>query len=137
MSTEKNTNTKYSVPDDHWEENNDEESAGDAEDVGDRAQARKQTVEVLYQAERRQQYRVHISHGEHRWEPIATYGERHRWKGNYFSKVEDVDWPDLPMQVREQVAAVVAGVSTPSELDPEFRIIDPDVDEDEGGDDGA
>jgi len=115
--------TKYGhlISDEHWES---DEDASQDEDPP-RAEVRSQTVEVLWRSDPDLKYRVHISHGDHRWAPVASHARRaHRLaESNQFDPMGDVDWTDLPIPVRERVAEVIAGVDEREDLNPGCRIV--------------
>jgi len=130
---ESRSDTKYGdrIPDGHWEDEDDHQTDSPSPQ---RATVETQTVEVTWRTDPRDlRYRVHVSHGDHRWCPVASFaGRAHRLaESNQWDPMGRVDWADLPLPVRKRVATVVAGVDDHQELDPETRIIDPD------GGDGA
>lgn len=114
--------SKYSVPDDHWESREERELAESP------ARVDTHSVEVILTTDPtekygygREKYTVHIVHdGEDA--PYALYATEHRWKGNFWRDVKDIDWHDVPGTVRKQVACVVAcnGVN---DLHPGHRVI--------------
>ena len=113
--------TKYSVPDDYWEQDEQAES----EYTPTHVDAHK--VDVILTTDPtetmgygREKYTTHIVHDD---EGVRVlYVTKHRWKGNYWRDIRDLDWLDVPGSVRQQVAAVVAcdGVD---DLDPGVRVI--------------
>lgn len=120
------TETKYTIPDDHWDEA-DREPDEDAhptqyidshevnvfvDDVPD--------PEDNYD---RTKYTAHVTYRD--GEPSVLYFTTHRWKGNFWRDKTDIDWQEAPQTVKERVAAVVAcdGVD---DLDPGVRLIDDD-----------
>lgn len=114
--------TKYGnlVPGDHWQE--DEQPEPDEEQP---AEVAAHVVRVHHKKDPEQpngyQYEFRVTHG-HRWSPIAIPVAKRRWAGNFWRKCGDLegsDWPDLPLCVREQVAAVVADADAPIDLNPE------------------
>ena len=114
---------KYSVPDDHWQ--NDEEP-----DRGD-SPAKLDTIEVNVilttdphadMGYGREKYTAHVVHDDTDGLYVLHVVE-HRWKGNFWRDIRDWDWKDAPGLVRERVASVVDcdGVD---DLDPGVRLVD-------------
>lgn len=136
MSDTKRSETKYGnrIPDGHWEQDDDEEDGESDTDSQQRTTVDSQIVDVIWRTDPRDlRFDVHVSHGDHRWSPVASFASRyHRIaESNQWDPMGEVDWVDLPVPVRRRVADVVAGVDSHEELDPETRIINPDEDGDE------
>jgi len=128
--------TKYGdqIPEGHW---TDDESEATEDETHYRATVETQTVEVTWRTDPRDlRFRVHVSHGDHRWCPVASFaGRAHRLaESNQWDPMGRIDWADLPLPVQKRVATVVAGVDHHQELDPETRLIDPDKDQDRSRD---
>lgn len=114
--------TKYSVPDDHWDDSDDSTAEFSPVHVDSH------TVDVIHTTDPnesmgygRDRYSAHVTHGDDG--PTVLYFTKHRWKGNYWREHLELDWRDTPGVVRRQVADVVAcdGVD---DLDPGHRLID-------------
>ena len=113
--------TKYSVPDDYWDRKDEPADEYSPTTVDSH------NVDVILTTDPtetmgygREKYTAHIVHDD---EGVRVlYFTKHRWKGNYWRDVRDLDWLDVPGSVRQQVAAVVAcdGVD---DLDPGVRVI--------------
>lgn len=102
--------SKYDVPDDHWEREEPDNPPAWAEDTS----ARSIEIEVQlhnegYQTDRK--WTVHFSDRLDEKGVIAGYGIEHQNKGNFWrfgERWEDaVDFVDLPLRVRQRVAAVL------------------------------
>jgi hypothetical protein len=122
--------SKYSVPDGHWDDTDEDD---DEEDDAPRATVDTQAVDIVYERgpEPNYKYTVRISHGDHDMEPFAVSATRYRRKAQqYWREEQHEDWVDLPEAVRRRVATVVADVDSRSELDPGYRVINPDDDHD-------
>lgn len=114
--------TKYSVPDGHWDE--DDES----EETPERTQVHSHEIEVYYDTEPdpednygREMYTVTVTCNDDG--PSVLYAVEHRWKGNYWRDVTDWDWRDLPGPVRQCVANALP-VESPDDLDGGVRLMD-------------
>jgi len=126
--TERSTKYGDRIPDDHWQEDDEDKEESDS-DGQQRAEVTAQTVDVIWETEPRDlRFTVHITHGDQRWMPVATFaGRDHRLaESNQWDPMGRVDWADLPEPVRRRVTKVVAGVDDHEELDPGTRIIDPE-----------
>ncbi len=115
--------TKYSVPDDHWEDEDDGPVESNAP-----TSIESHTVDVILTTDPtedmgygRKKFTAHIAHKDDG--PVVLYFTRHRWKGNFWRDIEELDWRDVPGSVKRQVAAVVAcdGVD---DLDPGHRLVE-------------
>lgn len=62
-------------------------------------------------------------HPDEEW--CVRYARTHRWKGNYWRKDGEIDWVDLPGLVKAKAGDVLP-VSSPSQLDPGIRTIEPE-----------
>lgn len=119
-------NTKYGdrIPDDHWEEDNEQDGGPD------RTRVKSHEVDVYHDDETnpednysRSRYTVTIKYDNDTGDPYVLYVVKHRWKGNYWRDTTDLDWRDTPEPVREQVAAALP-VDGPDELDSGTRLIE-------------
>jgi hypothetical protein len=114
---------KYSVPDGHWEKDEPEV------EHDDRLHVKGHEIEVVYTYDPdekhgygREMYTVTITYDdEHGTE--ALYAIKHRWKGNYWRDVLDLDWQDVPEPVRQKVASLLP-VDGPDELESGVRLFD-------------
>jgi len=122
-NSNKGTETKYTVPDGHWEKD-----AEDTTDAHPTQYIKSHEVDVYVDDEPdpednydRTKYTAHITYRDD--EPSALYVTTHRWKSNYWRDMMDLDWRDTPKIVKERVAAVVAcdGVD---DLDPNVRLVE-------------
>lgn len=102
--------TKYNVPDDQREEDDEDEPAAWREDTS--AQSIELDIQLHdqgYQTDRK--WTVHCTHRADEGELVAGYGIEHQNKGNYWREGERwrdaVDFIDLPLRVRRRVAAVL------------------------------
>lgn len=133
-----NTDTKYNIPDGHWNDSSSEPAADDTdeddnEDEGARVSLESQTVDVRHEeANRLVRYRVRVQHGRRDRFPLATHARREHQlaESGQWDLDGDVDWADVPVPVRQTVADVVSGVDSRADLDPGFRIFD---DAEDGG----
>lgn len=116
--------TKYTVPDDHW----DEEDVEEENDAHPTEYIASHEVAVYVDDEPdpddnydRTKWTAHVTYRD--GEPSVLYFTTHRWKGNYWRDQYDYDWRETPDVVKRRVASVVAcdGVD---DLDPEVRLID-------------
>lgn len=116
--------TKYSVPDGHW----DEDDVQEENDAHPTDYIKSHTVDVYADDEPdpkdnygRTKYTAHITYRD--GEPSALYVVSHRWKGNFWRDIKDLDWRETPSEVKRRVASVVAcdGVD---DLDPGVRLIE-------------
>lgn len=116
--------TKYSVPDDAWD---DDEPTGppawktdtSARDI----QLDVQLHDEGYQTDRK--WTIHCTERAHDDRLLAAYGVEHRNKGNFWrdgDRWDDaVDFVDLPLRVRKRVATVLnRGLDT---ITPDERVI--------------
>lgn len=118
--------TKYGdmIPDDHtWED----EDEGPVE-PGAPTSVDSHTVDVILTTDPtenmgygRKKFTAHISHKDDG--PVVLYFTRHRWKGNFWRDIEELDWRDVPGSVKRQVAAVVACDSV-EDLNPGHRLVE-------------
>lgn len=114
---------KYNVPDDHWEEDDDQEieeyspTSVDSHEV-DVILTTDPNEDMGYG---REKYTAVITHDEDG--PTVLYFIKHRWKGNFWRDTHELDWKDVTYTVKKQVAEVVDcdGVD---DLDPECRLIE-------------
>lgn len=116
---------KYDVPDDHWEEDDEDDNDGYDDD---RTSIQSHEVDVVLTTDPtedmgygRERYTVHISHTNDD-APYALYATKHRWKGNYWRDYKRIDWQDVPKRVRDRTADVVA-CDGPQDLHPGHRLI--------------
>lgn len=118
------TETKYGdrVPDDAWEEDDDE--AGDSP-----TSIKNHEIDVVLTTDPdadmgygRERYTVTLTYDDDGDDPVVLYVVEHRWKGNYWRDTTDWDWRDIPEAVREQVADVLP-VADAAALTPENRLI--------------
>lgn len=116
------TDTKYGdrIPEDAW--------VDQEEDVPDRARVKTHTIELYYDDEpgtndnyQRTKYELRIAYTD-TGEPYALYAISHRWKGNYWRDMLDLDYRDLPTAVKETVASKLP-VDHPDDLQHEHRLI--------------
>lgn len=114
--------SKYTVPDGHWDRDE------DRPDPESPARIEAHDVEVIFTFDPtegrgygRTKYTIHIGH-DFEDSPVAVFATEHRWKGNFWRDVRQIDWHDLPGSVQQQVATVVAcgGVG---DLHPGERVI--------------
>lgn len=117
------TETKYTIPDEFWEEDVEEEN-----NAHPTTYIKSHTVDVYVDDEPdpddnygRTQYTAHISYDDGK--PVVLYFTTHRWKGNYWRDKMDLDWKDAPETVKTEVASVVICDSVES-LSPEVRLIE-------------
>lgn len=54
----------------------------------------------------REKYTIHVDHGFED-SPVAVFATKHRWKGNFWRDVKQIDWHDVPGAVQQTVADVV------------------------------
>ena len=111
--------SKYSVPKDHWEK---DEQPEPNEELPARVDVHAVKIHHKTDPDRPNGYRYvfHISHG-HRWDPIAIPLEKERWAGNFWRKCEDLDdrdWENVPHCVKEELVEVVAGADSVRDLSP-------------------
>lgn len=116
------TETKYSVPDDHW----DEDQQDDERD-SQHARVKAHDVEVVLTTDPdadmgygREKWTARLQHDD--GDVYCLYAVEHRWKGNYWRDVTRWDWCDVPAPVRARVAAVV-DCDGPDDLEPGVRVI--------------
>lgn len=116
--------TKYTIPDDHWDEDEVEEET----EAHPTQYIDSHEVNVYVDDEPdpddnydRTKYTAHITYRD--GEPSVLYFTTHRWKGNYWRDKTDLDWRDAPGIVKQRVAAVVAcdGVD---DLNPGVRLVE-------------
>jgi len=103
---------KYSIPDDHWEADEEEPPPRWREETSVNIEIDVRLHREGYQEDRK--WTVHFEHhldGDHFPDLIAGFAVEHRNKGTYWREGEmhgdSVDFVDLPRRVRRRVAAVV------------------------------
>ncbi|RQG93713.1 hypothetical protein [Natrarchaeobius oligotrophus] len=117
------TDTKYSVPDGHWDDDPEPEPELERTRVSDHE------IDVIFVTDPgadmgygREKYTATIRYDDETGEPYVLFAVEHRWKGNYWRDVTDWDWRDVPEPVRRQIAAVLP-VDSPDDLDDGVRVI--------------
>ena len=124
--------TKYSISEDHqWPD----EKKREAEERGlSSTTVESHEVDIIHTTDPsedmgygRDKYTVHIANDglDDDDTPYAVYATKHRWKGNFWRDVLDIDWCDLPTTVQRRVASVVA-CDDLDDLDPGVRVIGED-----------
>lgn len=120
--------TKYEVPDDHWEEEQEDEEESNESPV----RVESHDVDVILTVDPdhdhadmgygREKYTVRLVDDDED-APYALYCIEHKWKGNYWRDVKELDWRDIPTEVQLRVAEVVdcAGVD---DLDSGVRLVE-------------
>jgi hypothetical protein len=121
---------KYSVPDDHWEVDEDESPPAWKEDTSADVEIDVTLHDQGYQTDRK--WTVHVDHSaidavtdteEER--TVAGFGVEHHNKGNFWREGQmwgdAVDFVDLPLRVRRRVAAVLN--RDLAEITPDERVI--------------
>lgn len=112
---------KYSIPDDYWDEEDEDEPMPTTT-------IKKHEIEVVHTTDPSED----MGYGRDMWkaildyedgEPYVLYCIKYRWKGNYWRDIEDWEFADVPAPVRRQVAAVLP-VDEPAALDTETRLMD-------------
>ncbi|SEO18366.1 hypothetical protein SAMN05216388_100947 [Halorientalis persicus] len=70
--------------------------------------------------DREDRYRVRVVHSDAEWSPVVSHATHdHRLApSRTWDRVGMCDWDELPLLVRHRVAAAVAGVDEPADLDP-------------------
>jgi len=115
--------TKYDVPDDYWEEDEPEGPPAWKDDTSANIEIDVTLHEQGYQNDER--WTVHCSDRVEDDEIIAGFAVKHQNKGNYWRDGEmwrdAVDFADLPLRVRQRVAAVLN--RDLAEITPEERAI--------------
>lgn len=103
---------KYSVPDDHWEEDEDDMPARWREETSADIEIDVRLHQEGYQEDRK--WTVHVSEhfdDDRLADVIAGFGVEHRNKGNFWREGEmhrdSIDFVDLPLRVRRRVAAIL------------------------------
>jgi hypothetical protein len=100
--------TKYGdrIPDDYWDED-------DEQDAESPASLESHEVDVILTTDPtedmgygREKYTIHIGH-DFEDSPVAVFATEHRWKGNFWRDVRQIDWHDVPGAVKREVADVV------------------------------
>lgn len=114
---------KYSVPDEFWDDDEPEVEADD------RMHVESHKIEVVYTTDPDEKY----GYGREKYTVTITYDDergtealraiKHRWKGNYWRDTLDLDWQDVPVPVRQKVAALLP-VDGPDELESGVRLFD-------------
>lgn len=102
--------TKYSVPDDHWEDDEPEGPPAWRDDTSARSiEVEVQLHEEGYQTDRK--WTVHVTDRLDDDSVVAGYAIEHQNKGNYWRPGERwrdaVDFVELPLRVRQRVAHVL------------------------------
>ncbi|WP_455448225.1 hypothetical protein [Natrinema thermotolerans] len=102
----------------------------DEPDELDRTSVSSHEIDVIYTTDPgetggygRTKYTATIRYDDEGGAPYVLFVVQHRWKGNYWRDVTDLDWRDTPAPVREQVAAALP-VEDPDALDSGARLID-------------
>ncbi|AEH39487.1 hypothetical protein [Halopiger xanaduensis] len=122
------SNTKYGdqIADHEWTE----DGPDDDPDEHERTSIDGHEIDVIYTTDPgetgrygREKYTATVSYDDETGEPHILYVVKHRWKGNYWRDVTDLDWRDVPEPVREQVAATLP-VDGPDALDSGVRLIE-------------
>lgn len=113
--------SKYSVPDDHWKEDDEPDPESPASINSHKIDVILTTDPTEKHGYGREKYTVHIGH-DFDDSPVAVFAIEHRWKGNYWRDVKQIDWHDVPGAVKQQVAHVVdcEGVG---DLHPGHRLV--------------
>ncbi|ELY73245.1 hypothetical protein [Natrinema pallidum] len=122
------SNTKYG---DQLEDHEWDDSDGETEpDALERTSVVSHTIDVIYTIDPgetggygREKYSATIRYDDETGDPYILFVVKHRWKGNYWRDVTDLDWRDAPGPVREQIAAALP-VDGPDALDSGSRLID-------------
>lgn len=112
--------TKYSVPDEHWE------NEDHAEDEERPTSIESHEIDVILTTDPtedmgygREKYTAHIVH---KGSPEILYITQHRWKGNYWREWKDWDSQDVSQLVKEQVADAL-GYQFAEDLENDVRVI--------------
>lgn len=116
--------SKYTVPEDHWEEDEPKGPPAWVEDTSAHIEIDVQLHNQGYQTDKK--WTVHCINRRDEKTLEAAYAVKHRNKGNYWREgdIKDnaVDFVDLPLRVRKRVANTLNRELT--EVTPDVRVID-------------
>jgi hypothetical protein len=114
--------TKYSIPDDHWEDDDDDTPPRWREETSADIEIDVRLHREGYQEDRK--WTVHVANhfdDDRLADVVAAFAVKHQNKGNFWREGEmhkdSVDFVDLPLRVRRRVAAI---------LDRDLETITPD-----------
>jgi hypothetical protein len=125
MSTDREE-TKYGadIADYDWSDPDDEDETGTRTDV------KGHELDVIYHTDPgakggygRSKYTAHVRYDDETGDPFVLYVVEHRWKGNYWRDITDLDWRDTPELVREAIADCLP-VDHADDLDGGTRLMD-------------
>lgn len=95
----------------------------------DRTSVDTHKIEVIYVTDPsedmgygREKYTLNIRYDDDTGEPYVLFAIKHRWKGNYWRDVLDLDWKDVPYPVKERVVSLLP-VERVGDLATENRLI--------------
>lgn len=128
--------TKYSVPEDAFESDDEPEDESPASIQSIRVDVILVTDPTDDMGYGREKYTAHVKTDDDGTRVV--FFTEHTWKGNYWREFKDWDWQDVPGSVRQKVADAM-NVEDWRELDPGVRVVDEGGEkrfEFRGGDDG-
>jgi hypothetical protein len=122
-TTTDRSQTKYSIPDDYWDRDTEEQAPCESPTTVD-----SHDVDVIFTTDPhaahgygREKYTAHLVHNDNG--ATVLFFTKHRWAGNFWRETKELDWRDVPRVVKRQVAAVVA-CDDVDELAPGHRLVD-------------
>jgi len=128
--TRKDTKWGHLIEDGHFDNDESDDSEDETQATQSSVDRQHQTVVVDREtntdspAPRTIRYRAVISHGDRDWEPVCTHVDRlHQLAHSaQFDPDGHLAWGETPSDVQADVVAVVAGVDTVADLDPEASL---------------